>query len=127
MNSCPDNQFRKAARDRLPLNFVKGREYPDGFGNAEVGENEKAFPVGSALKQAGRFRRKLVVIGQKKPEQDVRVEEIFLHRYLRRRTSRAFSRSSLFEAAGRALLRAPARSMRFSVSGRRTTPSSRIS
>jgi hypothetical protein len=35
-------------------------------------KHKKALPVCGALKQAGRFRRKLVVIGQKKPEQDVR-------------------------------------------------------
>jgi hypothetical protein len=35
MNACPDNQFRKTVGDRLPLKFVKGRKYPDGFGNTK--------------------------------------------------------------------------------------------
>ena len=66
-NARPDKQqFRKALRDRPPLKFTIGREYPDGLGDAKVGENQKAFPVGGPLKQAGRFRRELVVIGEER-------------------------------------------------------------
>jgi hypothetical protein len=60
--------------DVFPADFIVRGEHPDGLGNAEVAENEKTFAVGSLLKQAGRFRRKLGMIGQEKPEQHIHVD-----------------------------------------------------
>jgi hypothetical protein len=61
------------------------------------------------------------MIVEQKAQEHIGIEQIFFHRYLSRRASRAFSRSSALVAAGSLLLRQPARSIKLSVSGRMST------
>ena len=77
--------------------------------------NSEAAPW--SLRKGISRSRKLGVIVEQKAEQHIGIEEIFFHRYLPRRASRAFSRSSVLVAAGTLLLRQPARSIKLSVSG----------
>jgi hypothetical protein len=127
LDPCLDDQLGKDLCYFLPLELVVRSEHPDSLGNTKVGEDQKAFAVGRLLKKASSRSGKLGMIVEQETQQHIGIEQIFFHKYLPRRASRAFSRSSDFVPAGTLLLRQPARSIKLPASGRIRTPSWRIS
>ena len=65
--------------DLIELQGVVTEVLAGGNYKVKVGENHEAFPVCGLLKEPNGFRRKLFMIAEQKPQQHVRVQQIFLH------------------------------------------------